>query len=172
MVIRIALNSQAIARVMCAKGSAQCQRVNSQYTLAIIRISLLQYLFVEHRPPARLRAVCMGWTYTGSILEGSSLCGSQVGPLPPSPPHQLPLLAPVATSMLPSFPMQLYPVHDRRNHLPQDSAPSLEILLWWLVDQHSWNQRPVQESERSPRQGGSCLLNTVPSLPWQTFFIP
>ena len=67
----------------------------------------------------------------GSSPEGSSLCGSQMVSLPPSPPHQLPLWP---LLQLPFFPIPLYPVHDSRHHLPQ--VCSLKILLWGLVDQH------------------------------------
>lgn len=47
----------------------------------------------------------------------------------PSQPHQLPLPALVAVSVPPSFPTQLHPVFDGKDYLPQDPAPSLDILL-------------------------------------------
>lgn len=97
------------------------------------------------------------------------MCGSQIGPLPPSPPRQLPLLAPVATSMLPSFPIQLYPVHDRRNPLPPDSAPSLRNTP--LVTSGSTNTPGIKGLSRNvrdpPSPSGRFLFTkhcTIPAL--------
>ena len=76
----------------------------------------------------------------GSSLEGSSLCGSQMRSLPPSPPHQLPLWALVATSILPYSPLSC-----TRQQKSSSSRPS-------LLSHHT----PFRTSGSTPLEWKTC----------------